>query len=332
MASSERFKLSELRLDHQNYRLGQTATQRDAIAAMISDQKGKLVALAEDIISLGLSPGEPIWVTRDTEVPGMYTVLEGNRRITALKILETPTLADGTQVEADFVALGRQYAMNPIPEIFGMLFGNREEAAPWQRRRHMSNASGVGLVRWEALAKARANRDQGLKAPRFLAVVDFLQDESDRWSSLQDVLDSKWTTVDRVLNRPSLSSVLGISIDPKSSSISFGNGDADAGRKLLLSILDVIASSAFKFSEIEHDGDRDNFIARFSAQSVCAKSPPPSGKIPSGTTHPPASPAVKPLRTKSVPLQVPARTTLAPKTGPKTFKVSNDRLAQIYTI
>ena len=87
MASWETFKLSELRLDQKNYRTGPTATQRDALAAIIEDQKTKLVNLAEDILNVGLSPGEPIWVTRDIDNPGMYIVLEGNRRLTALKLL-----------------------------------------------------------------------------------------------------------------------------------------------------------------------------------------------------------------------------------------------------
>ncbi len=87
MASWETFKLSELRLDQRNYRTGPTATQRDALAAIADDQKGKLVSLAEDILSVGLSPGEPIWVTRDTDASGMYVVVEGNRRLAALKSL-----------------------------------------------------------------------------------------------------------------------------------------------------------------------------------------------------------------------------------------------------
>lgn len=147
MASWETFKLSELRLDQRNYRTGASATQRDAISLIIDDQKGKLVNLAEDILAVGLSPGEPIWVTRDTDAPGKYVVVEGNRRVAALKILENPTLADGTVIEKPFATLAKQYAEQPIRELEARVFASREDALPWQRRRHMTNVSGVGIQR-----------------------------------------------------------------------------------------------------------------------------------------------------------------------------------------
>ena len=114
MAIWETFRLSELRLDQQNYRTGKTSSQRDAFATIIEDQKDKLANLAEDLLAMGgVSPGEPIWVTRDLNVRGMYVVLEGNRRVAALKILETPALADSTVVEKAFTVLAEQYAENP---------------------------------------------------------------------------------------------------------------------------------------------------------------------------------------------------------------------------
>ena len=61
MASFETFKLSELRLDEENYRIGHVDGQRGAIHAIIDNQKHKLVNLAKDILAEGgISPGEPI--------------------------------------------------------------------------------------------------------------------------------------------------------------------------------------------------------------------------------------------------------------------------------
>jgi hypothetical protein len=115
MATTETFKLSELRLDQKNYRTGPVATQRAAVAAIIEDQKTKLVNLAEDILSIGLSPGEPIWVTRDPDAKGMYIVLEGNRRVAALKLLETPacsaTIWMGSARQSGWLFSGRDEGM-----------------------------------------------------------------------------------------------------------------------------------------------------------------------------------------------------------------------------
>jgi hypothetical protein len=334
MATWENFRLSELHLDQQNYRTGNTASQREAIAGIIADQGTKLVNLGEDILSMrGTSPGEPIWVTRDTEAAGFYIVLEGNRRVAALKLMETPALADGTVVEEGFRELGKQYAAAPIRELEACVFPTREDAAPWQRRRHMTSTSGVGLQGWKPMAKGRADRDQGAKAPRFLTVYEYLQDNSDEWAELSDTLDNKWTTVDRVLNASTLASVLGITIDLKTGTITFGNGNVAAGRALLLRILHEMASPSFAFSQIEKDVDREQFIRRFEPWAVLSKATPPSGApapIPPASPPPAPAPTPQPAPAPPVALTPPTRQTLAPKTGNRTFRVDGTRLNGLY--
>ena len=351
MASFETFRLTELRLDQKNYRTGAVASQRDAIAAIIEDQRRKLVNLAEDVLALGLSPGEPIWVTRDTDAPGMYVVLEGNRRIAALKIMEAPALAAGTVVEKAFLALASQFSEKPIRQIEARVFATREEAQPWQRRRHMTSASGVGLQSWKTLAKARANRDQGAKAQRFLAVVEYLQDDSDEWAEIADVLDPKWTTVDRVLNASTLSTLLGVDINLKTGAIKFENGEEESGKDLLRRVLRGIAAPDFRFSDIESDRDRETFIARFADFAVKAKggnnaASPNGGVKPSGAvapsadqsapltepqtaTQPTAQPKATATPSKTKPIPAP-RSTLAPRRGGQTFAVKGDRLNGLY--
>ena len=121
MATFETFKLSELRLDENNYRTGPVSSQRAAIDAIIADQGPKLVNLAKDILEMrGLSPGEPLWVYRDT-ASGTYVVVEGNRRVTALKLMDNPLLADGSTVEKDFRALAARLILggDPNPDADG---------------------------------------------------------------------------------------------------------------------------------------------------------------------------------------------------------------------
>lgn len=340
MGNWETFKLSELRLDQTNYRTGKVASQRAAIGAIIDDQKKKLANLAEDILSMGaVSPGEPIWVTRDLTTQGMYTVLEGNRRVAALKLLETPALADGTVVEQTFATLAKQYAEKPIRELEAWVFASREEAAPWIRRRHMTSGSGVGLQGWGPFAKGRADKDQGLAAPRFLVVHDYLQDDSEEWSELTDVLDAKWTTVDRVLNASAVPALLGVDIDMKSGNIAFENGDVVAGKRLLWKILEAIAAPDFSFELIEKDSDRETFVKRFVGSSVKAPvSVPgtarPGGRAPSTPLPGGGQPATaKPgagAKAPAAPLTTPKRNTLAPKSGTRTFHVDGPRLNPLY--
>ena len=357
-------KLHQLRLDQENYRLGPQPSQRHAIRAMIEDQGTKLVRLAKDILEMnGISPGEPIWVV-PAGPRGQYIVEEGNRRVTALKLLETPALADGTIVSKQFRRLAKVYAEKPIRDLDARLFESRDAVRPWKRRRHMTAGSGVGLAAWKPLAKGRANRDLGMDAPRSLAVVEFFADDkTDTWAEILEALDSRWTTVDRVLNAGPFRDTLGIIIDPKTSTITFENGDTRAGADLLKRVLSAMAAPDFEFAEIEDKDDRKQFIDKFAAHSVKAKGGPPNA--PAATpTAPEQSPVAQPTTPSASdpgPDEVPAasqpaqsalgatssapqaaaqpsrrdaidanRKTLAPTEGPRVLPVQGLRVASLY--
>ena len=330
MTVYETFKLSELKLDEKNYRTGEVGGQREAILAIIADQKYKLVNLAKDILELGgISPGEPIWVSRAHD--SGYTVIEGNRRVSALKLMETPTLADGTLVEKEFRLLAKQFALKPIRELGAVVFPTYESAESWRRRRHLSTGSGVGLERWSVMAKGRADRDHGLKTRRSLAVFTYLADGSDDWNAIADALDDRWTTVERVLNAGPMKSILGIDIDQKTGGVTFENGNEAAGRKLLKAILAAMASTAFKFEDVENKDDREAYLGKFIGMSVKSVAPPSgapkSPLTPAPTPQPSPSPSPSP---PARPKPEPARKTLAPKSGSRVFHVKGARLNQIY--
>lgn len=356
-------KLHQLRLDQENYRLGPQATQREAIRAMIEDQGSKLVRLAKDILAMeGVSPGEPIWVV-PAGVRGQYIVEEGNRRVTALKLLETPALADGTSVSKQFRRLAKTYAEKPIRELDARLFATRQDVLPWKRRRHMTAGSGVGLAAWKTLAKGRANRDLGLDAPRSLAVVEFFADDkSDAWAEILEALDGRWTTVDRVLNAGPFKEVLGIVIDPKTSVITFENGDVKAGSDLLKRLLGAMAAPDFEFAEIEDKDDRKAFIDKFAGSSVKAAgsprgttespqtaetasepsseaqptadtSPAPEGASSTSATTGPVETTTSPAETSTTSRRDATdanRKTLAPADGPRLLPVQGIRLLPLY--
>jgi hypothetical protein len=325
----ETFKLSQLRLDEENFRIGDQSSQRDAILALIEDQKQKLVFLAKDLIEEGPSPGEPIWVTKDESNRGMYVVLEGNRRVAALKLLENPALADGTVVEKHFRNLSKIFLRNPRRELEARVFASRKDAAPWIRRRHMTQSSGVALQRWKPLAKGRADRQHGLKTPKSLAVVEFLDDGSEAWHEVEEVLDSRWTTVDRVLNTKAFREELGVAIDNKTGTITFENGNATAGKALLLRVLRRMASADFDFSEVEKVGHREAFVQQFVPYSVKAKKKGKGKSTTKVTVKPSASPAPVMAASKAAQAST-ARETLAPKTGSRVIRVSGPRLNPLY--
>jgi hypothetical protein len=83
--------LANLLVDLINPRHNQQPSQREAISTIAFDQGMKLVNLGEDIIARGLSLNDfPMVTPADEE--GMYVVLEGNRRVAAMKLITSPSL------------------------------------------------------------------------------------------------------------------------------------------------------------------------------------------------------------------------------------------------
>lgn len=89
--------VGQLMLDTKNPRHGELESQRAAIESLIASQRQKLVVLANDVLKNGLSPIERLMVLKGKNG---YTVVEGNRRLTAIKLLNNPALADGTPIAA----------------------------------------------------------------------------------------------------------------------------------------------------------------------------------------------------------------------------------------
>ena len=81
----------------ENYRFEPLSSQKEATDKMVEDQGDKLYSLVDDIVTNGLSPVDLIIVTPN-EDNSKYIVLEGNRRITSLKLLNNPTLVDDKYV------------------------------------------------------------------------------------------------------------------------------------------------------------------------------------------------------------------------------------------
>ena len=111
--------IADLHINIENPRFEMVGNQREAIKTMIEDQGEKLAKLADDITNEGLNPGDPIFVTKHEKQPNQYNVLEGNRRVTALKLLVNPDLIPETNKSLlnKFKKLSKQYSKSPIEKV-----------------------------------------------------------------------------------------------------------------------------------------------------------------------------------------------------------------------
>lgn len=92
--STKHISVASLHLDAKNPRLGAAAngaSPRELIHLLFEHDKA--MEVAQSIALRGFFPNEPLLVIRENE---QYVVVEGNRRLAALKALRDPGLLDGT--------------------------------------------------------------------------------------------------------------------------------------------------------------------------------------------------------------------------------------------
>src|SRR5262249_3354915 len=94
--------VADLQLDTGNPRFGEEQESQQAAALKLAKQQGRnRVKLAEDIVDFGLDPTALVAVVATSDRHRKYKVVEGNRRVLALKALETPTLVAGALASAE---------------------------------------------------------------------------------------------------------------------------------------------------------------------------------------------------------------------------------------
>lgn len=212
MGSALSIPVADLVVDTENPRLAEREiSQREALRMLAESQGPKLVALARDVIAYGLNPSDlPIVIAaKDSR----YAVLEGNRRLTALRALENPDLLENAvkaSVLRQFKKLHKRYVDNPIESIICWVVDNREEANHWIELRHTGENKGAGVVRWGSDENAR-HRSRTKKPEIHTQALDYLQN--------QDVIDNAYrkrvpsTSLKRLLGTPAVRKRLGVDVE-----------------------------------------------------------------------------------------------------------------------
>jgi hypothetical protein len=163
-------RVTDILLDTGNYRTGKQDDQREALKALIEEQKNKLVNLAKDIIENGLSPLETVMVYAVPGEKNRYIVVEGNRRVAAIKLATQPDLAADTTWHNAFKRLHKLLPGQVPKKITCKIAESKEEAFPWIQRRHDTGLKGAGLESWSTIATYRAHAAQGKSAPEYDAL------------------------------------------------------------------------------------------------------------------------------------------------------------------
>ena len=159
--------LDKIKLDQENVRFGNdiALNQREAIKLMLSnpDDAKKILRLAEHIVENGLDPTELQLVTPDED--GNFIVLEGNRRLTALKLLQRPDLCASDRGYKGF-AKAHSQLLNGIPEnLQCSVVESRIAGDLWIELKHTGENRGVGRVGWDSdIRDERRARQTGIES------------------------------------------------------------------------------------------------------------------------------------------------------------------------
>lgn len=155
MSSRKNISINSVLLDADNARHGEKSSQRDIHAWMAGEEKEiglKVLKLASEIAREGISPLEIPAVIHAPEGSGKpWIVVEGNRRVAALKFLNDPKLCPDAKLRRQYERLKANAETPTARKIEFVVFENINAARYWIEMRHGGENGGAGVIGWGAM-------------------------------------------------------------------------------------------------------------------------------------------------------------------------------------
>lgn len=211
--NSETIKVTDLEVNPENYRFEEQGSQKEAIEMMIEDQDNDLYNLAKDIIENGLNPNDKIQVTPSTDKK-TFVVLEGNRRVVALKLLLNPDIIDNSSMSPlknKFKKLHNENKTKLLHEVDCNVYDDPSEADKWIKLKHTGPNDGIGTVKWDAHQRARFDAKMENKSSVSLEAIKLIKNSPEVKEEIKVKLKNlKFTNLSRLLDDPQVREFLGM--------------------------------------------------------------------------------------------------------------------------
>jgi hypothetical protein len=267
-------ELDKLLVNPENYRFDPVTDQQEAILTMLRSQNTKIIRLARNIAERGLNPTKRLLVK---ETNGKYVVLEGNRRITVLKLMTNPDEVPGDYLfKSVFEDLHSKYKDSLPRTIECVVYpeDQQEVADGWVLLEHTGENQGMGTVPWDSAQKQRFEaRHKQQELSRALQVIEFLETNGIDTSGVEA------TSLKRLLETRGVPQMLGIDF-PKKKKFILIESQEDVLQRLK-KLVEGMSAEDFNVGKIYTLAQRSAWV-----QNVLA--PQPAAPSPSETADTPA--------------------------------------------
>ncbi len=258
--------LSSVYLDNENPRHEPIDNEQEIIATLL--RKERVTALAHDIAKHGVSPLERVAVVPHPSAKGKYVVVEGNRRVCAMKLLKDPDKAPNPKARATFAALNAPPFRLPA-RVEVAVFCDHKAASHWMKVRHQGEQQGVGVRKWNANQKARFSAAVGEGgSPNALALQLLDYAEKACLITSADRAKIAITTLTRYLSNPVLRDAIGLA-SPRELAIHAPQDEFDRAAKAFLE------DAAAEIDPLVHSRstakEREAYAAALRAQGLATK-------------------------------------------------------------
>jgi hypothetical protein len=179
---------------------------------MMEVESESIYQLARDIVDHGtLNPTDPVIIVEEAN---RFVVLEGNRRLCALRLLRRPQLAPTLPDQNRFERLAKRQE-TPVDKVQVALADDREAASYWIELKHTGPGKGAGTKGWSPRAKrtftARKNGTKTYIESVIDAIQDWYQEDDGMLKDLQTVIHgNQFTNFERLLEGKEGQEALGL--------------------------------------------------------------------------------------------------------------------------
>lgn len=242
---------------------------------MAVEQGDKILNLAEDIVQFGVDPSSlPLVIAADDGIKQI--VVEGNRRIVALKLLHNPQLAPevwSAAQEKKLKELSQQFKKAPISSVLCVSVPDREAADHWIQLRHRGEQNGRGIVSWDGHAIARYEQRRGGGRTRAaLQAIDLVRYKGGLdQATLERLNNVPVTTVQRLLNDPEVRKSLGVTLNKGNLETSLPEREVLKG---LTRVVRDAAHGQLPVSTVETKEHRADYIKNFAGSELPSPTAP----------------------------------------------------------